>query len=269
MDLIDIHAHLDHTKFKEDLDKVIERARKAGVKTIITSGVNSTTNRLILEIAKKYPDIVKVSFGIYPLDALAKELENDEGSETAGFPRDIENFDIDKELNWIGKNKSSCVAIGECGLDYNWSDEKKEEQKQNFQKVINLAIKINKPLIVHTRKAEADSVELLEKSKAKKVVLHCFSARKSLIKKAIELGYSFSIPPIITRLEHFQMMADLIPLNQLLTETDAPYLSPVQGERNESANVAITIKEIAKIKKLSEEEVASQIYENFKKLFLN
>ena len=83
MILVDIHAHLDHERFKDDLDQVIERARKAGVKRIITSGVNSATNRWVLKIAEKYPDIVKVSFGLYPLDALAKEIEE---GEAAGFP---------------------------------------------------------------------------------------------------------------------------------------------------------------------------------------
>jgi len=266
MNLVDIHAHLDHEKFSKDLDKVIEKAKKAGLKAIITSGVNSTTNRIILKIAEKYKDIVKISFGIYPLDALAKELEIGESN---GFARDVEQFDLDSELKFIRDNKDKCVAIGECGLDYNWTKEEKtkQEQKEIFQKVINLAIQLQKPLIVHSRKAEADALELLEKSNYKKVVLHCFSGRTSLIKKAISLGYYFSIPPVITRLQHFQMLATIVPLSQLLTETDCPYLPPIQGERNEPANVKVTIKEIAKIKNLDEEKVAEEIYKNFKLLF--
>src|SRR3989344_155643 len=264
MNLVDIHAHLDHARFTQDLDKVVERARKANVKVIITSGVNSTKNRKILEIQEKYLDIVKVSFGIYPIDALAKELENDEAK---GLTRDIEAFDLDLELKWIEENKDKCLAIGECGLDYSWKTGKEKEQKEIFQKVINLAKKLNKPLIVHTRKAELECIDLLEKNKVKKVVLHCFSGRRTLIKRAQELGYYFSIPPIITRLDHFKMLVGEVPLSQLLTETDAPYLSPVAGERNESANVAVTIKEIAKIKNLGEKEVAEQIFNNYKKLF--
>jgi len=284
MNLVDIHAHLDHTKFSKDLDKVIERARKSGLKTIITSGVNSTTNRIILKIQEKYPDIVKISFGIYPLDALAKELEigeasgfarqdenrnNERGRELDGFVRDIEQFDLDSELKFIQNNKDKCIAIGECGLDYNWTQEEKikQEQKKIFQKIINLAIKLNKPLIVHSRKAEIDALDMLEKSNYKKVVLHCFSGRTSLIKKGVDLGYYFSIPPIITRLQHFQLLATIVPLSQLLTETDAPYLSPVQGERNTPANVKVTIKEIAKIKNLPEKKVAEAIWQNYKKLF--
>ncbi|MDD5151257.1 MAG: TatD family hydrolase [Flavobacterium sp.] len=261
--IIDVHCHLDHERFSQDLDKVIDRARKSGVKFIITSGVNSSTNRKILEIKKNFSDIVKVSFGIYPLDALKKEIEIGEAN---GFSRDIESFDLEKEISWIEKNKNECVAIGEAGLDFKYSSEKNEQIKI-FQKIIDLAKKINKPLIVHSRKAELEALELLEKSNYKKIILHCFSGKKSLIKKGIDLGFYFSVPPVITRLEHFQMLVELVPLSQLLTETDAPYLSPIQGERNESSNIKITLKEIAKIKNLPEEKVEEEIFNNSKRLF--
>lgn len=264
--LVDIHCHLDHARFKADLPKVIERAGKAGLKTIITSGVNSTTNRLILKIQDKYKDIVRLSFGLYPIDVLAKEIEK---GESDGFQRDIETFDLDSELAWIEKNKSNCVAIGECGLDFSWNTGQEQSQIPIFEKIIKFARKIDKPLIVHTRKAELECLDLLEKNKSNKVILHCFSGRKSLIKRGIELGYYFSIPPIITRLEHFKTLVSLVPINQLLTETDSPYLSPVAGERNEPANVQVTIKEIAKIKNLPEKQVEEIIYDNYKKIFEN
>lgn len=262
--LVDIHAHLDHARFKPDLDQVILRAKEAGVKSVITSGVNSVTNRLILKIAEKY-DIVKASFGLYPIDALAKELESGEAS---GFVRDAEAVDVDQELEWIKKNKDKCIAIGECGLDYHWLTGKEKEQKKVFQKVIDLVEKINKPIIVHSRKAELDAVEMLESSKLKKIVMHCFSAKKSLIKRAADNGWSFSIPPIIVRLQHFQILAEMVNINQLLTETDAPYLSPFPGERNEPAFVVETIKKIAEIKGFVADEVANSIYMNYTNMFL-
>jgi len=260
--LVDVHAHLDHERFKNDLDAVIERARQAGLKAIITSGVNSATNRVVLKIAERY-DIVKVSFGLYPIDALAKELEL-----TSGFVRDIKPIDVDEELEWIKKNKDKCIAIGECGLDYHWVTGKENEQKKIFQKIIDVVEKINKPIIVHSRKAELDAVEMLESSKLKKIVLHCFSAKKSLIKKAADNGWSFSVPPVITRLQHFQTLAEMVNINQLLTETDAPYLSPYPGERNEPAFVAETIKKIAEIKRMTEEDVAGNIWMNYTNIFL-
>jgi len=265
MNLIDIHAHLETSRFSKNLDKVIERARKAGVKIIINSGVNPETNRKSLELSKKY-DIVKVSFGLYPLDALAKEVES-----SNEFLRKIEEFDVDEELIWMEKNKSLCIAIGEIGLDYNWKDfqteKMKEKQKEVFRKVLNLAKKINKPVIIHSRKAELDAIEILEELKMKKVIMHCFSGKVSLIKRSADSGWFFSIPPIITRLQHFQTLVSIVPLNQLLTETDSPYLSPAAGERNEPANVMFAIKEIAKIKNITEKEVADAIWENSKKLF--
>lgn len=260
--LVDIHAHLDHFRFEKDLDKVIERARKNKVKYIITSGVNKSTNRKALEISKKYKDIVKVSLGIYPLDAL--EVEMKEGS----FPRTIEKFNVDEELEFIKKNKNKIIAIGECGLDYHYTKEKNKEQKKIFQKIINLTEKIKKPLIVHSRKAEQDVIEMLESSNLKKVIMHCFTAKLKLAKKAEDLGFSFSIPPIIVRLKHFQELVNRLSLDKILTETDCPYLSPVPGKRNEPSFVVETIKKVAEIKKLTKKEVENIIFMNFQKIFL-
>ncbi|MFC1728341.1 TatD family hydrolase [Nanoarchaeota archaeon] len=262
--LVDIHAHLDHAKFKDDLNEVIERAKDAGVKSIITSGVNSSTNRIVLDIAKKY-DIVSCSFGLYPIDALAAEMET---RESDGFVRDVEVLDVEDELKWIKENKDKCVAIGECGLDYKWVKGREKEQKETFQKVIDFVEKIKKPIIIHSRKAEVDAVEMLESSKLKKVVLHCFNGRKHVIKRAADNGWSFSIPPIINRLQHFQLMTELVNINQLLTETDAPYLSPFPEQRNEPAFVRETIKQIARIKGMDEAEVEKNIYMNYQKMFL-
>jgi TatD DNase family protein len=264
MDLIDIHAHLETKKFDKDREEVIKRAEEAGVKVIINSGVNPPTNRKSLEFSNQY-NIMKASFGLYPIDALAKEVESGEGD----FLRDLKSFDVDGELNWIEENKDKCVAIGEVGLDYNWPDFAKHKGKQIevFEKTIVLAKKIDKPLVVHSRKAELDAVEILEKHGVKKVVIHCFNGRKSLIRRGVENGWFFSVPPIVARIEQFRMLVDLVPLKQLLTETDSPYLSPVAGKRNEPANVMVTIEEIAKIKGIDKGEVAEQIFNNAKTLF--
>lgn len=261
MILVDVHAHLDHERFKGDVDSVILRAKEAGVKAIITSGVNSSTNRIVKEMAEKY-DVVKASFGMYPIDALDAELE-----EESGFVRDVKPVDVDSELEWIKKNKDSCVAIGEAGLDYHWVKDKQEEMKKVFAKVIELCEKINKPIIVHTRKAELDAVEMLESSSLKKIILHCFMGRKHLVKRAADNGWSFSIPPIINKLHQFQIMGDLVSLNQIMTETDCPYLSPYPGKRNEPAYVIETIKKLAEIKGMTPEEVANSIYMNYQKMF--
>jgi TatD DNase family protein len=254
MKLIDVHAHLEHDRFKKDLDEVIKRFVEAGGEFVFTSGVDSITNREALVLSEKY-DCVKASFGLYPLDALERETGDKNG------------FDVEEELSWIEDHTDDCVCIGEIGMDFNESRNKAKEQEEMFRKILRLAKKIGKSVVIHSRKAEIEVVEILEDEKMEEVVMHCFHGNKKLIKKCIENGWSFSIPPNITRLDHFKIVAELVPLEQLLTETDAPYLSPVAGERNESANVVATIKEIAKIKELSEEEVAEQIFNNAKSVF--
>lgn len=257
---VDIHAHLDHSKFFGDLDKVIERCRKEKV-IVITSGVNTGTNRKALEIAEKYSDVVRVSLGLYPIDALAVEMKSGE------FPRTIEVVDVDKELEFIKKNKNKIIAIGEAGLDLAHIG-KIEEQKKTFLKVIELAEKIKKPLIVHSRKAEREAVEVLESSKLKKVVMHCFCGRLNLVKKIEDNGWMLSIPPIIFKSQQFQLIAERVNVNQLLTETDAPYLAPPGEDRNEPIFVKKTVEKIAEIKKMDKEEVKKNIFMNYQKMFL-
>ena len=265
MKYIDVHCHLNHKQFANDLDSVIDRARKAGVVRIICAGVNPPTNREVIELAKKYPDIVRCSLGAYPIDALNIQLFS---SDEMGLSH-TDNFVLDDEIEFIKKNKDNIVAIGEAGLDYNWEEPKKraEEQKKNFMKVIELCEKIKKPLVVHSRKAEADCLELLQSSTLKEVNLHCFQGNKKLIKKGVQLGYYFSVPPVIQKLQHFETLVKEVSINQLLTETDAPWLSGITSVRNEPANVLITVRRIATLKGFTEEETANNILMNYKKLF--
>jgi TatD DNase family protein len=196
--LIDIHCHLDHPDFN-DMNNVIERAKTTGVKRILTNGVDHKTNLISLKLAEKY-DIIKPALGIYPLFAI--DLDIHEGA----YPMDkIVPLNLDNELKFIKENKDKILAIGEVGLDYTVK-EKEKEQKENLQKIIGLAEKIKKPIIMHTRKAEQDAIDLLESSKIKKVVLHCFSGKKKLVKKASDLGYYFSIPTNVVRAQNFQLM---------------------------------------------------------------
>jgi TatD DNase family protein len=260
--LVDVHCHLTHDSFKGRIDEVLKNAKEAGVSVIICSGVNVPTNREALELSKKYSGFVRCSLGLYPIDLLG--IQPDE----SGLTRQIQKFNLDEELNFIEQHKDEIAAIGECGLDYHWDKDHHEEQKVNFQKITAFVKKINKPILVHTRKAEADCVEILEKSGIKKVVLHMFEGRKNLIKKAAGLGWYFTVPAILAKSSHFKMLVEMVDINQLLTETDAPWMSPIPGKTNESANVALTIKEIAKIKKMDDKEVEKNIYMNYQKVFL-
>ncbi len=261
MEFVDVHCHLDDPRYADDLDNVIERAKEAGAVAIISSGVNPESNRRVLELSKKY-NIVRASFGLYPLDSIADKAEV--GDDVI---REIKPFSVDEELKWIEEHESGCVSIGEVGLDYKLAPGTEEFQKEVFKKAIALAMKLDKPIVIHSRKAELDCIEILEKMNCKKVVMHCFSGKKSLIKRCVENGWFLSVPSIITRLQHFQTMAEIVPLENLLTETDGPYLAPVAGELSESADIVGTIKEIARIKDVSEEEVGRVIFNNARELF--
>jgi len=286
MKLVDVHAHLEHSKFEGDLDSVIERFVEAGGEFVINSGTDPERNRETLALSKKY-DVVKCSFGMYPIG---------------------DYDDVDGELAWIEEHADDCVAIGEIGLDY--SDEVssegnrkqaignrrtkvlREKQEELFRKMLGLAKKLGKVVVVHSRKAEVEAIEILEEmgfgkqvaslpdrgeaparplrcqtEEGGKVVMHCFCGSRKLVERCVGNGWSFSVPPAIMRWDNFKMLVEEVPLGQLLTETDAPWLSPVVGERNEPVNVAVTIKEIARIKGVSVEEVAEQIYSNFVRLF--
>ncbi len=259
--IVDVHCHLQFPQFEKDLDEVISRAKASNVSAIICSGVDHQTNIKTLELSKKY-NIVKASLGIYPLDAVDLGHKDD-------CTRQIEKIDVDGELRFIEKNKEKIVAIGEIGLDYSpEGDCKAQQQKEVFTKSIELAKKLKKPIVVHTRKAEKDCIDILESSGIKSVVLHCFSGNMKLVKRAEDLGFYFSIPTVITRLKHFQEIVGRISLNSILTETDAPYLSPYLGQRNEPAYIKETIKIISQIKKITEEETEKIIFFNYQKIFL-
>jgi TatD DNase family protein len=256
--LVDCHAHMDHRIFEKDIDEVIKRAKESGVKSIISNGIDKITNRKTLVLSKKYP-LIKAALGIYPPKAHENDAKNNPEIE-------YESFNINDEINFIRKNKNNIIAIGEIGLEYKDTDDRIEQQIV-FEKMLNLSKEIEKTVIVHSRKAEKEVVETLERLEIKKVILHCFSGKIKIAKKAIELGYYFSIPTCVIRSQQFQEFIKIIPLKQILTETDSPFLSPFIGKRNEPIFIKESIKKIAEIKKIEEEEVERIIFMNYRKLF--
>lgn len=256
--LIDIHCHLDHPYFQKNLDSVIERARKAGLKAIVTAGIDHDSNRKTLELAKKY-DLVKAALGIYPLSVLEKErsLYNIKAPASPTV--------IDEEINFIKKNKDSLLLIGEIGLDLNLTNDLKD-QKELFLKMIQLAEKLNKPILVHSRKAEKEVLDTLESTKIKKVIMHCFSGNLSLVKKIENNGWFLSIPTNVVRSSHFQEIVKRVDINLLLTETDAPFLSPFKDKKNEPAFITETIKKIAELKGMDPIEVENNLFMNYNKV---
>jgi TatD DNase family protein len=250
MILVDVHAHIDYGKFDNDRDRLIENAMKNGVKSIINNGLNPASNRKTLELCKKHA-IVKAALGMYPLDGL--KLSDDE---------------FEAELEFIENNKSKVIAIGEIGLDYYWQKHTLEEQKKQFVKFLELAKRLNKPVIVHSRDAEEETIRILEQYGMKKVVMHCFGGNVELALRCEKNGWMLSIPCTVLRSSHFQKIVKAVNINNILTETDCPYLAPEPKQRNEPANVIFTVEKIAEIKGMDKEEVANNIFMNYQKMFL-
>ena len=261
--IVDVHAHLDHKLiYPNKIDNIINNSRKNNVKVIITNGVNPETNRITLKLAEKYKDIVKAALGLYPIDALNTEIKKGD------YPLKNNKVDVDSEINFIEKNRNKIIAIGEIGLDYYWDTTRHKEQQENFRKLIELSERIKKPVIVHSRRAEQDTINVLEQYKLKKVVMHCFSGNSTLVKKIQDNDWYFSIPCNIVRSEQFQKIVKTTNINRILTETDAPFLSPFKNKINEPSFILETIKKIAELKNMDKEEVANNIFMNYQDLFL-
>ncbi len=246
--IVDVHAHLTDNYFNDKLDKIINNAKKNNIVHIISNGINLEDNKKVLEISKKY-NIVKAAFGFYPDDIIKSTFE-----------------EIEKNLEFIKKNKNKIIAIGEVGLDLYHNKELKK-QKEIFIKIIELAEKINKPLIIHSRKAEKECIEILKELKFKKALFHSFTGNFKLVKEIEKNNWMLSIPCNIVRSEHFQNIVKNFNLNQILTETDSPYLSPYKNKMNEPSFIVETIKIISKLKNLEKNEIKNIIFKNFQNFF--
>jgi TatD DNase family protein len=267
MKLVDVHCHLNHKMFDGKVEDVIARAKEKGVCRIVVSGVNPNGNIDVLELVRKFPDTLRASLGIYPIDAIG--LAEDD---VTGLPNHRGKINLDAQFKFIKENIKDVVSIGEVGMDFHWAtkDETFEEQATNFRKIISFAKEVKLPIVIHSRKAEKECLDILEEEISNSeinVVNHCFSGKKGLVKRAAALGHYFSVPPIVVKSSGFQMLVKIVPIEQLLSETDAPWLSPVKGEPNEPAYVDLTIQEIAKIKEMSYKDVADAIWKNYVKVF--
>src|SRR3989338_8413782 len=265
MNLIDVHCHLNHDLFKNDLDEVLERARKAGVKQILVSGVNPTANKEVLKFVQKDPTLLKASFGIYPIDALGLQPD------VVGLPHHPGPINLEEEFQFIKQNLKHVTAIGEVGMDFHWASKDKtgKQQADNFRKIIQFTISIKKPIVIHSRKAEQECINILAeeiKNHEIHIINHCFSGKKAIIKQAATLGHYFSIPPNIIKSSQFQELVKMVDIQQLLTETDSPWLGPFKDQKNEPAFVIESIKKIAEIKGLSIEETAKIVWENYERI---
>ena len=257
--LFDSHAHYNDEKFDEDREEIIEKIYEAGVTKLINAGYSLESSKKALEIAKKYKWMYTIS-GISPND-----ISNNKHSLKKQLT-DFENF-INQE-----KNSKKIVAIGEIGLDYYWNKENIELQKYAFIKQIEIANKYEYPIVIHTREAVMDTIEILKMYEVKKNgVFHCCPLNRELVKEALKLGYSISFAGPITfkNSKNANEIIEIVPLDRILIETDSPYLSPEpnRGKRNDSRNVRYIAEKISQVKKLELEEIAKITYRNTCSIF--
>lgn len=246
--LVDTHAHLCDSSFDGDLAEILERARIAGVSSIIAVAETLEDGEKNLQMAKNYPQLLPAA-GLYPTH--------------------LDLSSAQEVMAYVEKERDRLVAIGEVGLDY-WvikEEREREVQREIFTGFIKLGRVLDLPLNVHSRSAGRHAIGLLLEKNATKVQLHAFDGKAGTALPAAEAGYFFSIPPSIVRSRQKQKLVKNLPLSSLLLETDSPVLGPTPGERNEPANVLVSLHAISKIKDLPQEAVMEAVIENTRRLY--
>ena len=257
--IVDSHCHLDFDDYSNDLDTVIRNAKLNDVEYLLSISVNLEKFKTIHNITKKYKNIWCTT-GIHP-NNVQKNISDDQFES------------IIKQLK-ENINKPKVIGLGETGLDYFRESNNKINQIKLFEGPLEISSLTNKPVIVHTRKAESDTISILNNFTKKKNVrglIHCFTSTKEMAEAALNVGFYISLSGVIT----FRNAKDLvdivkyIPTDKLLVETDSPYLSPVpnRGKRNEPSNTKFTLEKLAEIKSISVENMAKITTDNFFSLF--
>lgn len=258
MDFFDSHCHLNDEKFDTDRDEVIPEIYNSGITKFVNCGYNLESSIKSVELSKKY-DYIYATVGVSPNDLSTNWVE------------DVEKIEeiLQNELNKNGNSK--IVAIGEIGLDYHY-DTDKNMQKEAFIKQINIANKYNLPVTIHTRDAVMDTLDILKENPIKnKGIFHCCPFNREFIKEGLKLGFYVSIAGPITfkSSKNAEEIANLVPLDRILIETDSPYLAPepVRGTRNDPRNVKYTAQKIADLRNTPIQEIANASYQNAKKIY--
>ncbi len=253
--MIDSHCHLDHEPLLSDLTNVIQRSKDVGIKKLLTISTSFESFSRIKDLIK-IDEMIYGTIGIHPHES-SKDI--------------ITSSEIIKNL----KENEKIIGIGETGLDFYYNNSEKEKQISSFREHIEASIKTDKPLIVHSRDAEKETFDILNeyKNEKLKILMHCFTGSKEFSEKLLTLNSYFSASGIIT----FKNSIDLqntfksIPMDNILIETDSPFLAPVpkRGKKNEPSFIDFTATKLAEIKVLSKEDLVKKTTDNFNKLFFN
>lgn len=251
--IFESHAHYDDEAFNEDRDELLKSMPGNGIGYIINVGSSLKTTETTVELTEKYPYIYGAA-GVHP-------------NETGELNED--NF------SWLRQQcgKEKIVAVGEIGLDYYWDEPDRETQKKWFERQLDLAREVSKPVIIHSRDAAKDTYDIMRAKKAEEIggVVHCYSYSPEMALDYVKIGFYIGIGGVVTFKNGKKMkeVVEVLPIERILLETDSPYLSPEpnRGKRNSSLNIPYIAKQIADIKDLSYEEVVDITCKNAKELF--
>lgn len=251
--IFDTHAHYDDEQFDEDRDALLRSMKEAGIGNIVNIGANMASSQRSLDLAAEY-DFMYAAVGVHPSDCAELDDEKIEKlEEMSSFPK--------------------CVAIGEIGLDYYWPEPEHDLQKKWFKRQIALAREVELPIIVHSRDAAADTVDILKSENAGELggVVHCFSYSKEVAEECVKMGFYIGIGGVLTFKNGRKMkeVAEAIPMERIILETDCPYLAPepFRGKRNSSLYLPYVVSAMAQIKGISEEEVISITEANAREMY--
>ena len=251
--IFDTHAHYDDEDFDVDREELLSGMKAAGVSHIVNIGASLESTRRSLELAKKY-DFIYAAVGVHPSDTAELNEET---------------------FAWLTKQCElpKVVAVGEIGLDYYWDEPERTIQQKWFERQLQLAKEVKKPVSIHSREAANDTFSIMKNAHAEEIggVIHCFSYGKEMAREFLNMDFYFGIGGVLTfnNGKKLKEAAAYIPMDKILLETDCPYLAPVpyRGKRNNSTYLTYVVQELAKIKGLSEEEVIRITRENGEKLF--
>ena len=258
MNLFDSHAHLDDEKFDIDRDEIINEIKKSGIKRLVSAGYSLEGSKNAVDLSNKY-DFIYATCGISPNDIPQNEEE---------LWKNIQ------KIKDLAINNKKVVAIGEIGLDYYWEKDikRRELQKKAFIEQIKIANELELPIVIHTREAVMDTLEILKNNNViKKGIFHCCPLNRELVKEVLKLDFyiSFAGPITFKNSKNANEIIEMVPDDKILIETDSPYLSPepLRGKRNDSRNVRYIAQKIAEVKKVPLEQVADITYKNANRIF--
>lgn len=251
--IFETHAHYDDEAFDSDRDELILSMQSNGITTIVNATSSKETIIKSIALSEKYP-FIYTTIGVHPSDCA--EMDED-------------------ELNWLGDQCSyeKAVAVGEIGLDYHYDEPSKDIQKKWFEAQIDLARRVNLPIIIHSRDAAKDTMDIMKAMKAEEIGgdIHCFSYSVEIAREYLNMGFYIGVGGVITfkNGRKLREVVEYAPIEQIVIETDSPYLSPepYRGKRNSSLNLPYVVEKIAEIKGLSTEKVIEKTWQNAKRLY--